>query len=138
MKQERIIINIVVDAIKALSEGSLESSLYLMDNSVADSRNQCTPDLCTACLPGQTVYWVAHALDLRTPVSIRSISFLELPGEDELRDENPDLNTWTAVLPCMETGHQYFYRVTVQIGYTKHGIMSTCSPSLVRAYPENF
>lgn len=136
MKQDKVTINIAVDVIRALSENSLENSLYLMDDSAADSRNQCTPDLCTACLPGQTVHWVAYALDLQTPVSIRSISFLELSGEDELPDENPGLNTWMAVLPCMETGHRYFYRLSLQMGYGRHSVMSACSPSLVRAYPE--
>jgi len=135
MKQDKVTINVVVDVIRALSENSLKNSLYLMDDSVADSRNQCTPHLCTACLPGQTVHWVIHALDLQTPVSIRDISFQKPVDEDELPYEDLSLNTWTAVLPCMETGHQYFYRLSLQMGYGKHSALSICTPSLVRAYP---
>ncbi len=135
MMQDKININIAVDVIKALSERSLENSLYMMDDSPWGSYSPGTADLCTFCLPEQTIHWVVYPLDLQTAVAIRAISFGGCSCEEEMPEENPGLKTWTGIVPCMEPGRQYHYRLTLQMGHDVHSIMSVESPSLLRACP---
>lgn len=84
--QNQININIAVDVVRALSEKSLCNSIYVMDDSPFGSPGKGTGELSTRCMPGQTIHWVIYAIDLQTPVAIKSISFL-LP--DELSDTSP-------------------------------------------------
>ncbi|MFJ9440498.1 hypothetical protein ACIRRH_01355 [Kitasatospora sp. NPDC101235] len=70
-------IAVVVDVIGALSDKTLlNGNLCLIDDGSFESKNQGTPDLCTVVVPGQVVQWSALAVDLQTPVEIRSISFV--------------------------------------------------------------
>ncbi|MFE7592197.1 hypothetical protein ACFU6K_22585, partial [Kitasatospora sp. NPDC057512] len=74
-------IAVVVDVIGALSDKSLlNGNLCLIDDGSFDSKNQGTPDLVTVVVPGQVVQWSALAVDLQTPVEIRSISFVPADG----------------------------------------------------------
>ncbi|MBV2153820.1 hypothetical protein [Kitasatospora sp. SUK 42] len=74
-------IAVVVDVIGALSDKSLQNgNLCLIDDGSFDSRGQGTPELVTVVVPGQVVQWSALAVDLQTPVEIRSISFLPAGG----------------------------------------------------------
>ncbi|MGW7414076.1 hypothetical protein [Streptomyces sp. NPDC054863] len=70
----------VVDVIGALSDGTLgNGNLCLIDDSEHDSRGQGTTQLQTVVSPGQTVQWTALAVDLQTPVEIKSVTFI---GQD--------------------------------------------------------
>lgn len=143
--QNKININIAVDVAKALSEKTLHNNVYLMDNSFYGSKNQGTEQLCTFCLPGQTIRWVVYAIDLQTPVAIKDITFIpsnsqrNLAQNDEnfdanevvLPENNLDLKIWTGVLPYMIQEHKYRYRLTLQMGNGKNSIMSLNSPSLL-------
>jgi hypothetical protein len=76
-------INIVlaVDVIAALSNRSLEGSLYMMDDGPLPGEHQGTSHLTTCCWPGWEITWTAHQVDLQTPVAIKSIRFKRLdPG----------------------------------------------------------
>ncbi|MFE4519742.1 hypothetical protein ACFRMQ_36860 [Kitasatospora sp. NPDC056783] len=74
-------IAVVVDVIGALSDKSLlNGNLCLIDDGSFDSKGQGTPELVTVVAPGQVVQWSALAVDLQTPVEIRSISFLPAGG----------------------------------------------------------
>ncbi|MFI2608757.1 hypothetical protein [Kitasatospora sp. NPDC018619] len=74
-------IAVVVDVIGALSDRTLlNGNLCLIDDGSFDSKNQGTPDLVTVVVPGQVVQWTALAVDLQTPVEIRSISFVPADG----------------------------------------------------------
>lgn len=75
--QNKININIAVDTVEALSKETLINHIYVMDNSVGNSKGQGTAYLETACWPGQIIHWVATPIDLQTPVCIRRISFLQ-------------------------------------------------------------
>ncbi|MFJ2745756.1 hypothetical protein ACIO3O_39560 [Streptomyces sp. NPDC087440] len=79
--QQKVNIVAVVDVIGALSDGTLgNGNLCLIDDSPHDSRGQGTTQLQTVVSPGQTVQWTALAVDLQTPVEIKSITFI---GQDE-------------------------------------------------------
>ncbi|MCF2530226.1 hypothetical protein [Yinghuangia soli] len=73
----------VVDVIGALSARTLlDGNLCMVDNGDYRSTGQGTPALCTLVCPGQAVQWTALAVDLQTPVDIKSIRFLDpLGGE---------------------------------------------------------
>lgn len=75
MNIETININIVVDVMKALSEGTLESNAYLIDDSEAGSKGQCTESLYTVCKPGDIVRWKVCPIDLQAGAYIDSVSF---------------------------------------------------------------
>ncbi|MFK4070781.1 hypothetical protein [Streptomyces sp. NPDC029674] len=71
----------VVDVIGALSIKSLyDGNLCMVDDSAFDSTHQGTPNLVTVVKPGQVVSWTALAVDLQTPVEIKSISFAPVEG----------------------------------------------------------
>lgn len=71
----------VVDVIGALSIKSLsDGNLCMVDDSAFDSTHQGTPNLVTVVKPGQVVSWTALAVDLQTPVEIKSISFAPAEG----------------------------------------------------------
>ena len=72
---------VLVDVVGALSDGTLHNgNLSLIDDGQFDSAGQGTTDLCTVVAPGQVVQWSAVAVDVQTPVELRSISFLGAPG----------------------------------------------------------
>jgi len=135
--QNKIIINIAVDVTKALSEKTLLNNVYMMDNSVYGSKNQGTEQLCTFCMPGQTIHWIVYAIDLQTPVEIKDITFIsnntltEQTKVEKLPEENLDLKIWTGILPCMYQGHPYRYRLTLQMGNGIYSVMSLDSPVLL-------
>jgi len=141
----KININIAVDVVKALSDKSLYRNVYMMDNSVYGSKNQGTEQLCTCCIPGQTIRWVVYAIDLQTPVSIKDITFIPSDRQPKdiylkenaencdvlLLEDNLDLKIWTGILPDMIFGHTYQYRLTLQMGNGINSIMSLDSPALL-------
>jgi hypothetical protein len=145
--ESKITIFSVVDVIEALSGGTLENgNLCMMDNSpLHSSLNQGTPNLCTLCHPGQTIYWHMLALDLQTPVAIRNISFLD---SSEFGDKPTDpmeaesdklhLNVWEGVVPhWMVPGVEYKYRLELQMYEGKNCIMYVDTPSLKCVEPDS-
>lgn len=72
-------INVAVDTVAALSEGTLAGNMCLMDDSIHDSENQGSTELVTHCMPGQLITWIIYPVDLQTPVSLEQLEFL--PGE---------------------------------------------------------
>lgn len=149
MIQTKVNINIAVDVVKALSDQSLQSNIYVMDDSVLESRNQGTGELCTRCQPGQTLLWRIYALDLQTPVAIKNIEFIpETQTYDEkaiayvkdsveadatavvLSDGNPDNRTWCGILPWIRQGHPYRYRLTLEAGKGVYSVLSIDTLSL--------
>lgn len=72
----------VVDVIGALSIKSLQDgNLCMVDDGAFDSSHQGTANLVTIVKPGQVVSWTALAVDLQTPVEIKSISFIQSNGK---------------------------------------------------------
>jgi hypothetical protein len=142
--QNKININIAVDVVKALSDKSLHNNIYMMDNSCQGNQNPGTEALCTFCLPGQTIHWVVYAIDLQTPVVIKSISFINVCEQTEIQipnnkdnslfpEDNLDLKTWTGILPCMKPLHKYYYRLELQMGNGINSVMSVDTSALL--YP---
>ncbi|MDR1369502.1 MAG: hypothetical protein LBJ72_05155 [Dysgonamonadaceae bacterium] len=156
--QYQININIAVDAVKALSGQSLKDSIYLMDDSPFCSPDQGTNELCTFCIPGQVIHWIIYPIDLQTPAVIKGISFIsdeenqdkENPDKDNQDEENQDakystqvendrpdddsdFKTWTGIVPAMDIGRRYRYRLELQMGTGINSILSIDSLSL--AYP---
>ncbi|WP_328916313.1 MULTISPECIES: hypothetical protein [unclassified Streptomyces] len=113
----------VVDVIGALSESTLlNGNLCLIDDSAYDSTGQGTPELCTVVRPGQVVQWSAIALDVQTPVEIKSITFLGADGspagEITPSSESAELgrDVWSGVVPAyMPRGVPQRYRVEFQM-----------------------
>ncbi len=134
---------IAVDVIRALSDSSLKDNIYLMDNNPFEdgqaSTGQGTDYLTTSCLPGQVIQWTIHAIDLQTPVSIKSIHFINEEDSDvEVVDHNehearPDLKVWVGVVPNhMNVGQPYRYKLVLQMGSGENSIMSIDSTALKR------
>jgi hypothetical protein len=136
--QSQININIAVDVTKALSEQTLEKSIYMMDDSLLGSTGQGTGELTTVCQPGQAIRWVVYAIDLQTSVSIKNISFIAAAGKYESSEAikggqpeaDPDAKEWIGILPYMEPGLKYAYRVELQMGKGEYGYMAIDTPSL--------
>ncbi|MEV3855564.1 hypothetical protein AB0J38_14690 [Streptomyces sp. NPDC050095] len=141
-------ITAVVDVIGALSDGSLlGGNLCLVDNGDFASQSQGTPELCTVVVPGQVIQWTALAVDLQTPVDIRSITFLGGPGDSDTNGSAPgsstgsdeggeslELNVWTGVVPAYLTpGVPYRYRLELQMYEGDHSILHVDSPALMCA-----
>ncbi|GAA2236841.1 hypothetical protein GCM10010430_17240 [Kitasatospora cystarginea] len=147
-------IAVVVDVIGALSDRTLQGgNLCLIDDGAFDSKGQGTPGLCTVVTPGQVVQWSALAVDLQTPVEIRSITFLgadegasvtEYAGEGEGEGEGAapaggraegrqlDLNVWSGVVPYFMTpGVPYRYRLELQMYEGEHSVLHIDSPALM-------
>ncbi len=141
--KSKITIFSVVDVIESLSGGTLlNGNLCMMDNSSYHSTNQGTPNLCTLCCPGQTIYWHMVALDLQIPVAIRKISFLGLDGSgakepptDPMSAESDKLhlNVWEGIVPSwMIPGVEYKYRLELQMYEGINSIIHVDTPSLKR------
>ncbi|MDO9105753.1 MAG: hypothetical protein Q7U57_12440 [Methylovulum sp.] len=135
----QININIAVDVIGALSDQTLHNHLFMMDNSVFNSTGQGTDGLSTLCRPGQVIQWVAYAIDLQTPVSIKNISFIGADNKHDIENDidpisgNPDLNAWTGIVPWyMELGMPYKYKLALQMGEGANSILYADTASLMR------
>ncbi len=136
---QQVNITILVDVIGALSDKTLlNGNLAMMDNSV-DSTGQGTPELSTTCRPGQTIQWTVIAVDLQTPVEIKSITFLGAdpdvspPPLDASSGDSVKLglNVWSGIVPPYVTpGTSYRYELRLQMYEGMHSVMSIDSCSL--------
>jgi hypothetical protein len=131
--QTQINITIAVNVTKALSKKTLDTSLYMMDDSLLRSFGQGTGHLTTCCLPGQTIHWTVYAIDLQTIVSIRNIFFLPTCGEPKNYPPDVDLDAyeWIGILPYMEQGRRYAYCLELQMGQGRYGRLAIDTPSLI-------
>jgi len=141
----------VVDVIGALSDRSLlHGNLSMVDNGDYQSRAQGTPDLVTVVRPGQVVQWTVLALDLQTPVEIKSITFLGPDGqaahpdgvphrsEPQSADEVPeadsdklDLDVWSGIVPQLPPGVAHKYRLELQMYEGEFSTLHIDSPALM-------
>jgi hypothetical protein len=129
----------VVDVIGALSDETLgNGNLCLADDGAFDSRGQGTTELCTVVAPGQVVQWTALAVDVQTPVEIRSITFIgdgtdaPAPVDQPASDENLDLDVWAGVVPAgLTPGVPYRYRLELKMHEGPHSVLSVDSPALM-------
>ncbi|KAF0814289.1 hypothetical protein IGB42_01190 [Andreprevotia sp. IGB-42] len=133
-------INIVtiIDVLGALSKGSLQNNIYMVDNSW-NSENQGTSDLVTSCYPGQPINWIIHAMDVQTPVLIDSINFLDKDRQYSVShgfDAKPVLGTaphwytWSGIVPCYLPAGEYRYSLKLQMGRGQNSIMYSDAPAL--------
>lgn len=155
MKQQVNVIA-VVDVIGALSDSSLgNGNLVMVDDGSLSSTGQGTPDLVTVVTPGQVVQWTVLALDLQTPVEIRSITFLGPDsgggagtdfGTGQSTDHSTDrgadsgaareqlgLDVWSGVVPeYMTPGVPHRYRLEFRMYEGDHSLLHVDSPALMR------
>ena len=134
-------IAVVVDVIGALSDKSLgNGNLCMVDDGPFESTGQGTVELCTTVAPGQTVQWYALAVDLQTPVEIKSIRFLGPDGEahdggDSIHGsdgDHLDLDAWTGVVPpFMQRGVPHKYQLELQMYEGDHSVLRVDSPALM-------
>ncbi|MFJ8039642.1 hypothetical protein ACIRBX_03890 [Kitasatospora sp. NPDC096147] len=141
----KVNIIVLVDVIGALSDGTLHNgNLSLVDDAELRSTGQGTTELCTVVSPGQVVGWTVLAVDLQTPVEIRSITFLgpdgaELPPgpaedgpEAGVAGEQLDLDDWTAVVPASITpGVPQHYRLELRMHQGPYSLLHLDSPALL-------
>lgn len=131
---------VAVDSIGALSDGTLENNLFLMDDGPWTSSGQGTTGLATLCTPGQVIQWVVYPIDLQTAAEIYSIEFNTYdnttpPANNSTGNDvvAPDLNSWTGIVPAtMVPGLKYHYRLGIRMGVGPNSIMYTHAPALVR------
>jgi len=129
----------VVDVIAALSGETLgNGNLCLVDDGAFDSTGQGTAELCTVVAAGQVVQWTALAVDVQTPVEIRSITFIgdrtgaPAPGDQRAGDENLDLDVWAGVVPAwLARGVPYKYRLELKMHEGPHSVLSVDSAALM-------
>ncbi|MFB4304280.1 hypothetical protein [Actinomadura sp. NTSP31] len=142
--KEKVNIIALVDVVGALSDRTLhDGNLSLMDDGSLDSAGQGTPDLCTVVAPGQVVQWTAVAVDVQTPVEIRSITFLEAggppgaagaPPDGDGERENLDLKVWSGIVPAyLIPGARYRYRLELQMHEGPNSVLNVDSPALMCA-----
>ncbi|WP_157431053.1 hypothetical protein [Actinomadura macra] len=135
---------VLVDVVGALSERTLnDGNLSLVDDGQFDSSGQGTPRLCTVVSPGQIVQWTAVAVDVQTPVEIRSITFLgsgEAAWEPDAGEApahegtTPDLKVWSGfVPPYLVPGAPYRYRLELQMHTGPNSVLHVDSPALMCA-----
>jgi len=139
---EKINIITAVDVIAALSDGTLKDNIYMMDNSPMESTDQGTPNLTTLCYAGQSIQWLIYAIDVQTPVMIKSITFTGTNNNPTVKNKTEstvtpeyklDQNVWTGYVPyCMAAGLSYNYRLELQMGEGKRSLMYMDGPSLKR------
>ena len=145
--ESKIDVVVLVDVVGALSDMTLHNgNLSMMDDGRFHSTGQGTPNLCTMCQPGQIIQWSVTAVDLQTPVEIRSITFLESEpgsepgggapghdGPDESESEKLGLNVWSGIAPpWMVPDKPYTYRLELQMYEGANSIMHVDSCSLKR------
>ena len=134
----QINIVVLVDVIGALSERTLrKGNLAMMDDGTNQSRGQGTPDLVTVCRPGQVVQWTILAVDVQTPVEIRSISFVGAPAVGAAVAGGPGApdkrapKLWSGVFPpCTAPGAEYRYRLELQMYDGPNSVLSIDSCAL--------
>jgi hypothetical protein len=131
-------IAVVVDVIGALSESTLnDGNLCLVDDSPFGSTGQGTPGLCTLVRPGQVVQWTAVALDVQTPVEIRSITFLGSDhdgGAPRSATESVELglDVWSGVVPAhIPRGVPQRYRLELQMYEGEDSVVHIDTPALM-------
>jgi len=123
-------INIAIDVIAALSDKTLRGNIFVMDDGLLNSRNKGTDHLVTVCSAGQLIKWSIYAIDLQTPVSIKSISFsqTEKDNNEDIPNNhytNLDLNEWSGYLPnYLLPNKQYKYKLELQMGEGQYSILS--------------
>ncbi|MFI6472575.1 hypothetical protein ACIBL5_20255 [Streptomyces sp. NPDC050516] len=155
----KVNIVVVVDVIGALSDGTLRNgNLCMIDDGSLQSTGQGTPELVTVVKPGQVVTWSALAVDLQTPVEIKSITFLgpdtdgghedgQAPpaarapehrapvqhGDNGHTEErhNPELDVWSGVVPYLAPGVAHQYRLEVQMYEGEFSTLHIESPALM-------
>ncbi|MDI2126451.1 hypothetical protein [Yinghuangia seranimata] len=137
----------LVDVIGALSDRTLgNGNLSLVDNGDFHSLGQGTPELCTIVSPGQVVQWQVLAVDLQTPVEIKSITFLGPEGAnggalnggshngapDGGDGEKLDLGVWIGIVPpYLPPGVGHRYRLELQMYEGDNSVMHIDSPTLM-------
>ncbi|WP_075602922.1 hypothetical protein [Saccharicrinis aurantiacus] len=123
-------INIAIDVIAALSDKTLRGNIFVMDDGLLNSRNKGTDHLVTVCSAGQLIKWSIYAIDLQTPVSIKSISFsqTEKDNNEDIPNNhytNLDLNEWSGYVPnYLLPNKQYKYKLELQMGEGQYSILS--------------
>jgi hypothetical protein len=150
----KVNIVVVVDVIGALSDGTLRNgNLCMIDDGSLQSTGQGTPELVTVVKPGQVVTWSALAVDLQTPVEIKSITFLgpDTDGGHEAEQappaaqapvqhgqnghagerHNPELDVWSGVVPYLAPGVAHPYRLEVQMYEGEYSTLHIESPALM-------
>ncbi|MER5862905.1 hypothetical protein [Kitasatospora sp. NPDC002040] len=151
----KVNIVVLVDVIGALSDDTLHNgNLSIVDDSALRSTGQGTTELCTVVSPGQVVGWSVLAVDLQTPVEIRSITFLDPEGRPAAAEppaadgappagessagEQLDLDDWTAVVPpWMTPGVPYRYRLELRMHEGPHSLFELDTPALLCGGPQN-
>lgn len=155
----KVNIVVVVDVIGALSDGTLRNgNLCMIDDGSLQSTGQGTPELVTVVKPGQVVTWSALAVDLQTPVEIKSITFLGPDADGRHEDgqappaarapehrapvehghnghteerHNPELDAWSGVVPYLAPGVAHQYRLEVQMYEGEFSTLHIESPALM-------
>lgn len=130
---ETININIAVDVMRALCEGTLDGNARLMDDSTSGSEGQGTSGLKTACRPGDLVRWKVYPIDLQAGAAISSITFGGTPVAESGQGQSGTplyLNTWEGIVPYLPEG-EYPYRLTLQIGKGENSVMTLDTLSLL-------
>jgi hypothetical protein len=138
--QPQVNIVVVVDVIRALSDGTLrDGNVCMVDDGVDGSTGQGTPDLCTVCRPGQLIRWAVIPVDVQTPAEIRNITFLDPGTGDGTPDRgdpdrpagNPALDVWAGVVPpFLAPGVPYRYRLELQLYQGEASVLHIDTPAL--------
>lgn len=149
--KSKINVIILVDVVGALSAGALRGEdLCMVDDGELGSTGQGTPELITRCRPGQLIKWSALAVDVQTPVAIKSIRFLspDEPGDvggagarqvaNDLEatdhDENLDLEVWEGIVPgYLVPDTVYRYDLALQMYEGAGSILRVTTPGLMSA-----
>jgi len=138
-------IAVAVDVAAALSGGSPDDVVFLIDDGSLASEGKGTSRLITDCVPGQLVRWRSYAIDLQTPVSIKAVRFLnwldrggdQAVGRDDVASGGPDWYNdsldWSGIVPWfMVPGLAYRYRLTLQMGTGPNALISFDTAALKR------
>lgn len=142
---ENINIAVAVDVAAALSGGSPEDVVFLVDDGPLASEGKGTSRLITNCVPDQLVRWRSYAIDLQTPVSIKAVRFSNwldrggdpVVGRDDVPAGGPDWSNdsldWSGIVPwSMLPALAYRYRVTLQMGTGPNALLSFDTAALKR------
>jgi hypothetical protein len=143
---------VTVDVARALSRGSLEDAVWLIDNGVG-SGGIGTGHLHTACRPGQAVNWIVRPVDAARrpdgswPPSVRICAIVFLDDEDDAADgkvcedfaiygmpdkmrvpATPVYQYWAgAVVPDLVPG-TYRYRLILELDQADGSVVRLNSP----------
>lgn len=136
-------IAVAVDVVAALSGSAPEDIVFLVDDSPGPSVGKGTSGLVTACVPGQLILWRGYAIDLQTPLSIRSIRFAGCPqwsvdaatdsDDSSGQDWRNDSHQWSGYVPWnLVPGEEYRYTLKLQMGTGPNCFISVDTPALRR------